>query len=129
MKLRIYGDSLRLRLSRSDVERFRQTGVCTESLRFGPASQLTYTLETSSQLTADVEYREDCIRVLLPLKMAQEWAGSDQISVALDHSGHGGPSILIEKDFQCLHRDGSNRSDAEDAFPNPAADNEPARHN
>lgn len=124
LKLRIHGDSLRLRLNRSDVEQFRQTGVCTESLRFGPGSQLTYRLETSSELTAaDVEYRQDCIRVLLPLDMAQEWASSDKISLSLHHSDRGGPSLLIEKDFQCLHGDRSNPNDAKDAFPNPAAGN------
>lgn len=121
MKLRIHGDSLRLRLSRSDVERFRQTGVCSESLQFSPGSQLTYTLETSSGLTVDVEYRQDCIRVLLPLKTAKEWADSDRISLSLDPSARGGPSVLIEKDFQCLHHDRRNPADADDAFPNPAA--------
>jgi hypothetical protein len=129
MKLRIHGDSLRLRLSRSDVEQLRQTGVCSESLRFGPGSQLTYTLETSSRLTVDVEYRQDRIRVLLPLDMAQEWADSDQISLSLNRSDCGGPSLLIEKDFQCLHRDGKNPAAADDAFPNPAARDERRRPN
>jgi hypothetical protein len=47
VKLRIQGNSLRLRLNRSDVEQFRETGILTESLRFGSGAQLTYTLETS----------------------------------------------------------------------------------
>ena len=128
MKLRIHGDSVRLRLNRSDVEQFRQTGVCTNSLRLGSGSQFTYTLETSLVSTVvDVEYREDCIRVLLPLDTAQEWAGSDQISISLNRADRGGPSLLIEKDFQCLHRDETNRNDDEDAFPNPSAGAERAR--
>jgi hypothetical protein len=121
MKLRIHGDSLRLRLNRSDVEQFRTSGVCAESLRFDSNSQLTYTLEASSQLTMmEVRFLEDCIRVLLPLGMAQEWAGSDRISLSCNHVG--GPSLLIEKDFQCLHRDQTNPADDADAFPNPAGD-------
>ena len=128
MKLRIHGDSVRLRLNRSDVEQFRRTGICTESLRFGPDSQLTYALEASSELTGvDVEYCQDCIRVLLPLDTAQEWAGSDQISISLNRADRGGPSLLIEKDFRCLHRDETNRNDDEDAFPNPSAVAERAR--
>jgi hypothetical protein len=64
MKLRIHRDSLRLRLNRSDVEQFRTSGVCAASLRFESSSQLTYTLETSSQLTViEVRYLQDCIRV------------------------------------------------------------------
>jgi hypothetical protein len=119
MKLRIHGDSLRLRLNRSDVEQFRTSGVCAESLRFDSSSQLTYTLEMSSQLTVmEVRYLQDCIHVLLPLDMAQEWAGSDRIS--LSFNPEGGPSLLIEKDFQCLHPEERNPADDADAFPNPA---------
>ena len=95
MKLRIHQNSLRLRLNRSDVEQFRKTGICAECLRFGSGSQLTY--------------------------MAQEWSGSDQVSLSLNRTDVGGPSLSIEKDFQCLHRDETSPSDDLDAFPNPLA--------
>lgn len=122
MKLRIHGDSLRLRLNRTDVEQLRKTGICAESLRFGFGSRLTYTLETSSRLTAmEAQYRHGRIRVLLPIDMAQEWTGSDQISLSLNRPDGGGPSLLIEKDFQCLHGDEANPNDDADAFPNPSA--------
>jgi hypothetical protein len=62
----------------------------------------------------EVRYLQDCIRVLLPLDMAQEWAGSDQISLSLNRAG--GPSLFIEKDFQCLHRHETNPADDSDAF-------------
>ena len=52
MKLRIHGNSLRLRLNRSDIEHFRQTGILKESLRFGPDAELGYILEASSRNTA-----------------------------------------------------------------------------
>ena len=55
MKLRIHEDSLRLRLNRSDVEQFRETGICAESLRFGSGSQLIYTLEICSRLTVSAK--------------------------------------------------------------------------
>ena len=122
MKLRIHRNSLRLRLNRSDVEQFRRTGICAECFRFGSGSRLTYTLETSPQLTVmETQYRQDCIRVLLPLNMAQEWSGSDQVSLSLNRTDVGGPSLSIEKDFQCLHRDETSPSDDLDAFPNPLA--------
>jgi hypothetical protein len=119
MKLRIHGDSLRLRLTRSEVERFRTSGVCAASVRFDSNSKLTYTLETSPQLTVmEARYFQDCIRVLLPLDLAQEWAGSDRISLFLNREG--GPSLLIEKDFQCLHPEERNPVEDADAYPNPA---------
>jgi len=123
MKLRIHGDSLRLRLNRFDVEQFRISGICAASLRFDSSSQLTYTLEASSQLTVmEVRYLQDCIRVRLPLNVAEEWASSDRISLSLSPAGGSGPSLLIEKDFQCLHREERNPADDADAFPNPAGD-------
>jgi len=50
--------------------------------------------------------------------MAQEWASSECIS--LSFNPEGGPSLLIEKDFQCLHPEERNPADDADAFPNPA---------
>ena len=122
MKLRIHRNSLRLRLNRSDIEQFRKTGICAESLRFGSNSQLTYTLESSSRWTVmEARYYQDCIRVLLPLDMAREWADSDQVSLSLHRADDSGPSLLIEKDFQCLHSDERNPSSDADSFPNPLA--------
>ena len=120
MKLRIHQNSLRLRLSRSDLEQFRETGVCTEALRFGSNSELSYALEASPQATAmEAHLREGCIRILLPLTLAQEWAGSDQVSLSLNSGEGGGPSLLIEKDFQCLHGVREDPTEDEDTFPNP----------
>lgn len=122
MKLRIHRNSLRLRLNRSEIEQLRKTGICAGALRFGPDSQLTYTLETSAHVNViDAQYRQDCIRVLLPFDMAQEWADSDQVSLSVHRADDSGPSLLIEKDFHCLHGDERNPSDDADTFPNPLA--------
>ena len=125
MKLRIHRNSLRLRLNRSDVEQLRKTGICAEALRFGPDSQLTYTLETSSHLRVmEARYYQDSIRVLLPIDMAEQWAaGSDQVSLSLRCDDDSGPSLLVEKDFQCLHSEERNSSDDADSFSNPSAGN------
>ncbi len=122
MKLRIHQNSLRLRLNRSDIEQFRKTGICASALRFGPGSQLTYTLEASSRSTVmEARYYHDCIRVLLPLDMAQQWADSEQVSLSLQRADDSGPSLLIEKDFKCLHPDERDATEDADAFPNPPA--------
>jgi hypothetical protein len=122
VKLRIHRNSLRLRLNFSDIEQFRKAGICADTLRFGPGSQLTYTLEASSRWTVmEARYYQDCIRVLLPLEMAQQWADSDEVSLSLNRADDSGPSLLVEKDFQCLHSDERNPSDDADSFPNPLA--------
>lgn len=123
MKLRIHRNSLRLRLNRSEIEQLEKAGICAEALRFGPGSQLTYTLEMSSRLTVmEVQYRQDCIRILLPLDVARKWVNSNQVSLSLHREDDNGPSLLIEKDFRCLHSDERNPSDDADTFPNPLAD-------
>ncbi|HWZ77693.1 MAG TPA: hypothetical protein VNX87_14215 [Candidatus Sulfotelmatobacter sp.] len=123
MKLRIHNGSLRLRLNRSDINQLQETGICAESLQFGPGSQLTYTLESSSQFTVmEAQYRQDRISILLPLEMARKWTGSEQISLGLDSVVGGGPSLLIEKDFRCLHSEERKPSDDADSFPNPLED-------
>jgi hypothetical protein len=110
-------------LNRTDVDQLQETGICAESLQFGAGSQLTYTLETSSQFTVmEAQYRQDRIRILLPLEIARKWTGSEQISLTLDSVVGGGPSLLIEKDFRCLHSDERRPSDDADSFPNPLAD-------
>jgi hypothetical protein len=123
MKLRIHNGSLRLRLNRSDINQLQETGICAESLQFGAGSQLTYTLEISSHFTVmEARYRQDRIRILLPLEIARKWTGSEQISLTLDSVVGGGPSLLIEKDFRCLHSDERRPSDDADSFPNPLSD-------
>jgi hypothetical protein len=123
MKLRIHNGSLRLRLNRSDINQLQETGICAESLQFGTGSQLTYTLEISSHFTVmEARYRQDRIRILLPLEIARKWTGSEQISLTLDSVVGGGPSLLIEKDFRCLHSDERRPSDDADSFPNPLSD-------
>lgn len=119
MKLRIHRNSLRLRLNRSDVEQLQKAGICADVLRFGPDSQLTYTVETSAHVkTLDAQYRQNCIRVLIPLDVVEQWVDSDQVSLSQGAS-ESGPSLLIEKDFQCLHCHGREPSEDAQSFPNP----------
>lgn len=123
MKLRIHKNSLRLRLNRLDVEQIRKTGICSETLRFGAGAQLTYTLETSSQfMLMKAEYCEDRLRVQVPQYIARQWADSDQVSLSRDGEAGGGPSLLIEKDFQCLHCESRKPGEDAEAFPNPLAE-------
>src|SRR5579885_2720764 len=48
MKLRLQGNSLRLRLTRTEVERLRDTGLVEESVDFGAGAALTYRISAAS---------------------------------------------------------------------------------
>ena len=123
MKLRINHNSLRLRLSRIDVERLVETGAVEESTLLGGAIPFSYRLLTDSH-TREVRTGRHTygIFVRLPQGVALTWASSDQIGITAVETHPGGreTTVLIEKDFRCLKpRQGEGD---EDAFPNPGAD-------
>ena len=99
MKLRILGDSLRLRLSKSDVKTFAETGRVEEVTHFGPQAQMRYALvhaQDVARLEAAFDGSEIVVR--MPSSMARGWADTDTITL---QGEHGELSLLVEKDFKC----------------------------
>jgi hypothetical protein len=94
MKLRINGNSIRLRLLRSEVTMFVETGHIEQTIHFasGDHALLIYGLEYESDL-ADVElrYKPSEVVIVLPRKQAVSWAETDQIGIysAVDLGRHG----------------------------------------
>jgi hypothetical protein len=120
MKLRLHGNSLRLRLSQPEVAQFSKTGYVEESVEFGPGSSLCYILESSSKITSPkAVFQNGELRVQISCAAAKEWATTDRVGVSGQQLLENGKplSILIEKDFKCMHGD---EIDA-DAYPNPMA--------
>lgn len=119
MKLRIRGNSVRLRLSRSEVEAFARDGRVEDSARFGPGASLSYALERSSGGAVSARLEGVGVVVSIPGEMAATWCESEQVGIEGEHPCGEGESlkILVEKDFTCLKtRSGEDESDA---FPNP----------
>lgn len=113
MKLRLHAGSLRLRLSQSEVAKLGETGKVEDSLAFAPGSELSYALEIGAATGATFENSR--IRVILPQPVAKHWMESDEAGI---EASTGTLKLLIEKDFQCLHRE---PDPGEDSFPNPLA--------
>jgi hypothetical protein len=110
MKLRIQNNSLRFRLTQSEVMRLMETGQVEDEVRFTADRALHYSVASNKALkNIKVEYAADCLRVLLPAPSVLAWAESDQVCIA-NHggAGHGRVQVLVEKDFPCLH--GSDRN-------------------
>jgi hypothetical protein len=111
MKLRIHNNSIRLRLNQSEVAQFAERGRVEQALEFGSTERLVYCLEKGPALAAAFEGKT--IRVTLPQQESKTWIESDQTGI----EGMSGPvKVVVEKDYQCLHR--ASGEDA-DAFPNP----------
>jgi hypothetical protein len=121
MKLRIRGNSLRLRLTRTEVDDFSRRGHVSDGIEFGSGAALSYSLRrcpASRAITAS--FGDGRIEVRVPDADAQAWAQTEAVSLRGGAAGPGAPSILIEKDFACLiQREGEDDSDA---FRNPLAE-------
>ena len=114
MKLRLQGNSVRLRLTRSEVERLRETGLVEESVDFAAGEALAYRLQTRSEPgPVEAGYRQGIMTVSVSRDAAQAWAGSDEVGL---YSQFGALAISVEKDFRCLTRP---RDDERDAYPHP----------
>lgn len=123
MKLRIRGDSVRLRLKVSEVNRIAAGESIVEQTHF-PNSVLTYRLEASENGDSTTSFKDGNLVVRLPRADLEKWAGSETVSLSSEQNvaDAGTLSLLIEKDFECLapghHRD---CEDDEDTFPHPNA--------
>ncbi|HWB53336.1 MAG TPA: hypothetical protein VG722_04060 [Tepidisphaeraceae bacterium] len=125
MKLRILDNSIRLRLSRSEVEQVA-SGQTVESQSALTPEPFRYRLTISmDQRELAVTFRSGTLTVLLPSKAARQWATTDQVSIECTCPASNGSEpilLLIEKDFKCLH--GPAGESQEDCFPNPKAERE-----
>lgn len=116
MKLRIKGNSIRLRLTKTEVEAFRKEGRIVESINFGGQAEpkLFYVLEKGSTPHLQASFDDGKITVSVPDDVAGQWVESEQVGfTGID----GSLQILVEKDFACLNpRAGEDESDN---FPHP----------
>ena len=123
MKLRIRGNSIRLRLKRSEVERIASGASIVEHTHF-PDSVLTYCLDVVADGEFTAGFGNGELRISLPASEVKQWAATDQVSLLAERDvGKDTPlTLLVEKDFECLspgrHR---THEDDEDTFPHPQA--------
>lgn len=115
MKLRIRGNSIRLRVTQTELETIQKDGEVRDTVRFTEDSALTYRLQSSADIGAPVaSFDPDGIVVGLPLATVANWAATDAVSIASEQEIQPGQSlsILVEKDFACLQpRPGEDESD------------------
>ncbi len=121
MKIRIQGDSVRYRLNRKEVAQFAESGRYESAISFANGT-LRYAIETDPSIDKmEAVYEPGLILVRVPAESARNWAAGDQVALTgSEERGSGGRlEILIEKDFQCLHKGEEGKHP--DAYPNPAA--------
>ncbi|MFN4082970.1 MAG: DUF7009 family protein [Bacteroidia bacterium] len=120
MKIRIKGNSVRLRLTKPEVDTFKQTGVVAKAINFG-STQMHYKLQVTNsneQLTAD--YNNNTITVYMPENLRHDWTTTEWVGYDANMPLPNGESlfILVEKDFKCLD---DTTEDQSDMYENPLA--------
>ena len=123
MKIRILNNSIRLRLSQSEVKDLVEQGTVKATTRFGvdEAAVFNYQIKASEEVDLlFANYQSDVITIFINKNIAQTWAADDaQISLKSEVSvGHDQTlAILVEKDFKCLSP--TRTEDESDLFPHP----------
>ncbi|SEP04301.1 hypothetical protein [Mucilaginibacter sp. OK283] len=115
MKIRIKGNSLRYRLTKSDVAQLAEEGHMQEEVDFG-GQQLYYAIKAVEDDHLSSIFRENTIILFVPNDVIKELAETDKVGF---EGKHGSLHLLVEKDFTCLDNVAEDQSDN---YPNPLAD-------
>lgn len=114
MKLRIKSNSIRFRLTKSDVRQLSSKGFLEDSISFGTA-QLLFAVKATVSQTMAVTFVSDTITLFLPQHTITELADTDKVGF---ESNTGELHVLVEKDFTCLENVAEDQSDN---YTNPLA--------
>ncbi|WP_276166592.1 DUF7009 family protein [Zobellia alginiliquefaciens] len=118
MKIRIKGNSIRMRITQTEVSQLCKTGYIEEKTQF-PQNTFTYALSSMAdapELTANFEQNK--ITLVLPSQIIEGWENNKKIgfSNSIFLNDKNKLSLLVEKDFTCLDDRGEDESDN---YPNP----------
>lgn len=114
MKIRIKGDSIRLRLTKIDVQNLKKYGIVEESTIIGSQEIFKYSLVLNQDIPSiAAEFRANKITVFLSQKETQILTETNEITVeGFQNNGKDkGLFLLVEKDLQCLDTTSEDQSD------------------
>lgn len=115
MKLRIRGNSIRLRLTRGEVERLALEGQVEETVQLG--RRFGYALIVAEKGSVAAEFDGDRILVTVPRPEISEWAATERVGI---EAFTNGVTVLVEKDFACLAS--RSNEDESDMFKRPGSE-------
>lgn len=118
MKLRIKGDSIRLRVSRSELQRLADGQVIEEIVHL-TGGNFGYALGSSTQVTATTaSFCDGRIALLISDAELAKWLDESEVGIypSVSTASDRLLEFTIEKDFACLDRSEEENSDT---FANP----------
>ncbi|WP_318312637.1 DUF7009 family protein [Flagellimonas crocea] len=121
MKIRIKGDSIRYRLTKTEVETFCDTGIFEEKTHFG-TNVFRYVLKAKEGISVmEADFDHNTITLFVPDAERHTWASSERVGYQnMMPLGNGKElALLLEKDFACMDKTSEDQSDN---YPNPKID-------
>jgi hypothetical protein len=115
MKIRFKSNSLRYRLTRTDVAQLTTTGYIDDKVNFGDHS-LIYSIKRIDHGQLSATFKNNIITLFMPDSMTKELLNTNRIGFEINN---GPLHLLVEKDFTCLD---NVTEDQSDNYPNPLAE-------
>ena len=118
MKIRIKGNTVRYRLTKSDIATLVDTGNLEDKTEF-IGSTLVYSIKTAVDESLSADFLNNTITLNVPSELLTNWADTSQVSLESNMPLANGSKLylLLEKDFKCI--DGDVSEDQSDFFENP----------
>ncbi|MCF2487097.1 DUF7009 family protein [Dyadobacter sp. CY347] len=119
MKIRIQRNSVRYRLSRTDIQKLSAEGYLEEVTPFGD-SLFIYAVKKSADVSKlSAEFQNGKILLSIPGPLTDGWADNHVVGYdgEMLFGKEGSLKLLIEKDFKCLD---NVTEDQSDNYENPA---------
>ena len=122
MKIRIKGNSIRIRLTQSEPAGFGAGEMIEDFTEFGLAEneRLTFILQAKTNVEQiSAQFENGKISINVPHEVAATWSKSEQVGLSNEQilSPEKRLKILVEKDFTCLVP--RTNGDDKDTFPHP----------
>ncbi|MBO0342457.1 MAG: hypothetical protein VX798_06125 [Bacteroidota bacterium] len=124
MKIRIKGNSIRFRLTQSEVKQLSETGSITETTEFGH-STFQYQVKLMPDLKQlQASYSDNNILMMVPEDDGKNWFHNNTVGFDCEMELPKGKKLhlLLEKDFTCLE---NRAEDQSDNYPNPKLQHRP----
>lgn len=119
MKIRIKGNTIRFRLTKTEVDTLCKEGYIEEITDFGDRT-FSYAVQRSAIPTMAATFSENKLTLAISEDKVTNWETNQQ--VGFEHAMPVGDNktleLLLEKDFACLDE---RLEDQSDNYPNPKA--------
>ncbi len=121
MKIRIKDSTIRLRLSKMDINTLSEEGCILSECQIAVGNTLKYMISLTEKDEISIKMKYNTIDLKVPFGQLETFLEEDQVGFdhTIDNGIDGGLYILVEKDFQCLVP--RSNEDESNLYSNPQA--------